>query len=80
MVFVHVPGSQLLKHWEFPTIIMVDKGVFCYVNGVTVGPHPGAGLVARRTYYVIRGLELLVPAPSPTSGRDKGQEVESTNG
>ena len=57
-----VADTELLKPLEFP-VRRKDKGVFCYVNKVTLGKHLRMGLVAWGTNLVSRGLEFSVPLP-----------------
>lgn len=68
-------SSQFQAHsspnpWNFLSI-ETDKGGFGYVIEVT-DPTLGWGQVTRRTYSVIRGLELSLSLPTSGEGRGAG--------
>ena len=75
MVFIPVPGTELLKPLNFLSV-KSNKGVFCYVNEVTLGKHLRMGLVVRGTKLMIGGLKLSHPSSWPPPGRGQGLQIE----
>lgn len=66
--------TELQKPLELPVMGAIKLSLFVLMRQLWEAPKDG-GLVASRTYLVIRELELLVPPWFP--GRGEGLEVES---